>query len=565
MCEYHGCNFHGCKRCFPHSRETTMNNNTSIAQRWRDTQIKEKRLREQGYIVLSKWSCEFAEERKKPKVRDFLNTLNIQDPINLRDCYFGGRTNALVLHKKFPEGEKGKYVDFTSLYPDILKYRRFPVGHPERITSNFQQCLFTPCNGDCFYSSCEGKHWTLPYFGVMQVTVLPPTDLIHPVLPLKCNGKLKFPLCYKCACNENEDMCTCLDNDRMFTHTYCTPELEVAINMGYTIIQIHEVLHWQETEMYNPVTKEGGLFTQYINTFLKLKQESSGYPQNVKSEEEKQAYIDQYLEHEGILLEKECIDKNPGLRSLSKLALNSFYGKFGQRTNMKKTLFVKDIKQLMQVLTDPGKLLMDFHIMNDDVIQVEYKNTEDFECQSFNTNVTIAAFCTSWARLKLWSVMQKLGKRVLYHDTDSIIFSVKDGEYVPPLGTYLGQLTDELTCKELSCKKQGCSGHWIEEFVSCGPKNYSFRVNTGEIICKVRGFSLNYKSSLILNFESMKEALVAWKRNEKKELVTVKTELVRDKYKPKVFNRVISKHYGVVYDKRKVLPDFTSIPFGFRY
>ena len=542
-----------------------MNNNTSIAQRWRDTQIKEKRLREQGYIVLSEWSCEFAEERKKPKVRDFLNTINIQDPINLRDCYFGGRTNALVLHKKFPEGEKGKYVDFTSLYPDILKYRRFPVGHPERITSNFQQCLFTPCNGDCFYSSCEGKHWTLPYFGVMQVTVLPPTDLIHPVLPLKCNGKLKFPLCYKCACNENEDMCTCLDNDRMFTHTYCTPELEVVINMGYTIIQIHEVLHGKETEMYNPVTKQGGLFTQYINTFLKLKQESSGYPQNVKSEEEKQAYIDQYLDHKGILLEKECIDKNAGLRSLSKLALNSFYGKFGQRTNMKKTLFVKDIKQLMQVLTDPGKLLMDFHIMNDDVIQVEYKNTEDFECQSFNTNVTIAAFCTSWARLKLWSVMQKLGKRVLYHDTDSIIFSVKDGEYVPPLGTYLGQLTDELTCKELSCKKQGCSGHWIEEFVSCGPKNYSFRVNTGEIVCKVRGFSLNYKCSLILNFESMKEALVAWKRNEKKELVTVKTELVRDQYKPKVFNRVISKHYGVVYDKRKVLPDFTSIPFGFRY
>ena len=75
---------------------------------------------------------------------------------------------------------------------------------------------------------------------------------------------------------------------------------------------------------------------------------------------------------------------------------------------MKKTLFVKDIKQLMQVLTDPGKLLMVFHIMNDDVIQVEYKNTEDFECQSFNKNVTITAFCTSWARLKLWSVMQKL-------------------------------------------------------------------------------------------------------------------------------------------------------------
>ena len=267
VCEYHGCNFHGCMKCFPHNRETTMNNHRSIAQRWRDTQLKEKRLKEKGYVVLSKWSCEFAEEKQKPKVRDFLNTVNIQDPINLRDCYFGGRTNALVLHKKFADGEKGKYVDFTSLYPDILKYRRFPVGHPKRIIKEFQQCLFKPCDGNCFYFPCEGKHWVLPYFGVIKVTVLPPTDLIHPVLPLKCNGKLKFPLCYKCACLENKEMCKCLDSDRMFTHTYCTPELEVAMNMGYSIIQIHEVLHWEETEVYDHVTKKGGLFTGYINAF----------------------------------------------------------------------------------------------------------------------------------------------------------------------------------------------------------------------------------------------------------------------------------------------------------
>ena len=94
---------------------------------------------------------------------------------------------------------------------------------------------------------------------------------------------------------------------------------------------------------------------------------------------------------------------------------------------------------------------------------------------------------------------------VLYHDTDSIIFSVKEGEYVPPLGEYLGQLTNELTCKEFGCKHKNCTGHWIEEFVSCGPKNYTFRLNTGQIVCKVRGFSLNHRSSLIVNFESMKK------------------------------------------------------------
>ena len=40
--------------------------------------------------------------------------------------------------------------------------------------------------------------------------------------------------------------------------------------------------------------------------------------------------------------------------------------------------------------------------------------------------------------------------------------------------------------------------------------------------------------------------------------------LVRDKHEPKVCNRSVSKHYGVVYDKRKLLPDFTTLPYGFK-
>ena len=268
-----------------------MNNHRSMAQRYRDTKLKEKRLERDGYFVLSKWSCEFAEEKKKPEVKSFLDKLNIQKPINIRDSYFGGRTNALVLYKKFSGEEKGHYVDFTSLYPDILKYRKFPVGHPERITENFKTCTIQKCNGDCFYSPCEGEHLVLPYFGIIKASILPPTNLIHPVLPLKCNGKLKFPLCYKCACTEQKEECTCSDRQRMFTHSYCTPELEVAINMGYEIIQVHEVLHWGETEMYDSEKKEGGLFTRYINSSLKLKQQASGYPDHIHTKEEKDEYI----------------------------------------------------------------------------------------------------------------------------------------------------------------------------------------------------------------------------------------------------------------------------------
>ena len=57
-----------------------------------------------------------------------------------------------------------------------------------------------------------------------------------------------------------------------------------------------------------------------------------------------------------------------------------------------------------------------------------------------------------------------------------------------------------------------CStGHRIVEFVSCSPKNYAYRLNTGQIMCKVRGFSLNFSASQLVNLNSMKEVLHMWK------------------------------------------------------
>ena len=136
-----------------------MNDNKSIEQRYRETKVKENR---QGFDIITKWSCDFAKDKNNPDVKKYINTLNIQDPIDVRDCYFGGRTNGLLLHKIFTEGEKGYYVDFTSLYPDILKYRRFPVGLLERITDNFQFCYVKTCDGNCFYDNFQGLHWALP-------------------------------------------------------------------------------------------------------------------------------------------------------------------------------------------------------------------------------------------------------------------------------------------------------------------------------------------------------------------------------------------------------------------
>jgi len=46
----------------------------------------------------------------------------------------------------------------------------------------------------------------------------------------------------------------------------------------------------------------GGLFAGYIDKFLRLKQEADGWPRETMTEEEKNAYIDAYLEAEGSLI-----------------------------------------------------------------------------------------------------------------------------------------------------------------------------------------------------------------------------------------------------------------------
>ena len=77
VCEYNGCNFHGCKKCFPHSRDSHMNNKISMEESWKNTKLNEERLKEKGYIVLSKWSCELAQDKMNEDMRDFIKALNI--------------------------------------------------------------------------------------------------------------------------------------------------------------------------------------------------------------------------------------------------------------------------------------------------------------------------------------------------------------------------------------------------------------------------------------------------------------------------------------------------------
>ena len=68
-----------------------------------------------------------------------------------------------------------------------------------------------------------------------------------------------------------------------------------------------------------------GLFVEYINTFLKMKQQASGKPTDCIDEQSHRQCIREYAERENVYIEESKVEENPGLRSRSKLCLNLFF------------------------------------------------------------------------------------------------------------------------------------------------------------------------------------------------------------------------------------------------
>ena len=102
-------------------------------------------------------------------------------------------------------------------------------------------------------------------------------------------------------------------------------ELYKALEKGYKVLDVAEVYHYDVKETYDGQDDNTGLFTKYIDSFLKSKQEASGWPSWCKSEADKTLYLQRYADHEGILLDRDMIERNEGRRCLSKLCLNSFW------------------------------------------------------------------------------------------------------------------------------------------------------------------------------------------------------------------------------------------------
>ena len=555
--EFQGCYVHGCPRCFADNRNGRKNKyGQTYAQAYENTLAKVARMRRYGYTVREMWECDFARmKRQQTEIAQYLDTHPVMSKITLnpRDAFFGGRTENIVTSRSVAQDEEIKYTDICSLYPYICKRGRYPIGHPRIYIGRECDALTDGQNSDL--SRVEG---------LVKCKVLPPRNLLLPVLPVKMHGRLIFGLCRTCCEELRQNDCNHEQiGEREFTGTWVVDELQKAVELGYCVTEIFIIWQYEITQ-FDPRTGEGGLFAGYVNTFLRLKQQASGWPAECTDDESRKRYIEEYERDEEISLDREKIKKNPGLRSVAKLCLNSLWGKFGQRSNMKQTLIVKTREQLLKLLTAPEKEVFDILMVNETLLYANWRFREDAVDISENTNVAIAAYTTAQARLELYSYIEKLtAARVLYMDTDSCIFICKKNdstEYTPPLGTLLGSMTDEL-------KSYG-EGTYITSFLSGGPKFYGFQAvipSTGETVecCKVKGISLNSNNSRIINFESVARLIESYFENDR-EAIVLKYDAIRRTRTHDVITRTEKKSCSIVLKKRRYFRNAVSLPFGYK-
>ena len=561
------------------------------------TMNRQGRIEDMGFSVEAIWACDWREEMQHDEeTKYFLSFLDldlrdVRDPLNARDGLYGGRVDVFQMYfdsgsdPVFPNSTATikrhhlKYADIVSLYPTINKYGKYPVGHPVVLR-----------NVDFDYELDA-------YFGLMHCIMLPPRDLFIPILPFRFETKegytkLIFALCRSCAQEGNvtrvcdhEQEC-----ERWLEGVWATPEVYKAVQKGYRIVRIFEV--WQYLK------RKTSLFADYINCFLKLKQQAASWPKSADTQEKREKYLRDYEEKEGIRLDPTKIREQKDTVSylLSKLALNSFWGKMAEQQDTRQTRITHDAGVFYKFLAEENYREKKFDLLSEDTMILNWREESCAVTGNRRGNVIHAIFTTALARLKLYSLLEQLGERIVYCDTDSVVYhsgtDFFDQGYLDlPLGQFLGDLTDELG-----------EGKVISQWACGGPKNYGYLAcdtqkppedeNRVKVEFKCRGVTNTRIAKERLNFEVLRKMI--WesteydpKRKSRSDLseaglVTQKISVPKFDIQrgiPKnggdgndsVFNRrfdlrvrVTERSYRLVFDKRIFDPDTSrTYPYGY--
>lgn len=203
---------------------------------------------------------------------------------------------------------------------------------------------------------------------------------------------------------------------------------------------------------------------------------------------------------------------------ISKLLLNSLYGRFGMNPQVEnhviidsnKTIKIIDKYQVTNIIKfNNGKELVSFFYNNNDIIQ----NTKS---NQLNISVSISSAITAYSRIYMSFFKYFYSKHLYYSDTDSLYLDIPlDNKYI---GKELGKLKLE---------------HIFKEAIFLAPKVYGGITTTEhKEIIKIKGVQSKYN---IIKFENLKSLLNLnnkleiyqnkWYRNIMKGNITINKEL----------------------------------------
>ena len=279
----------------------------------------------------------------------------------------------------------------------------------------------------------------------------------------KTTRKLTKHNCQQCYEKRNAE-CTHSDSERVITVLWTTAEMEKALEKGYKIIRIYDVWHFKQSST--------DLWKGYVRKFLKIKLESSKF---TCSEEEYREKARKF----GIKLDE--LKENPGLRHIAKICLNSLWGKFGQNPKVKHSEYIDNERDFYKVILNDKIEQISLSFLNDSMVYANYETKNEFLKVNYNTNIYIACFTSSWARLRLYNMLEKLDKNVCYCDTNSVVYieSEQTKEIVDKyVGDGLGDWTDE------------SENNHMEFWCAAQAKDYGYLLNNGNSKGKVKGFKV---------------------------------------------------------------------------
>ena len=97
----------GCPECYTDRETVNPVNDKTMHQLYEDTMKKVRRLKDQGFEVKQMWECKLVKEMERDEeMRRYFEEHELVDPLQPRDAFYGGRTNAAKLFHECRDDEE---------------------------------------------------------------------------------------------------------------------------------------------------------------------------------------------------------------------------------------------------------------------------------------------------------------------------------------------------------------------------------------------------------------------------------------------------------------------------